>query len=414
MWPALVGSESTCVIVLEATTRLVKSPPARSLLVLGYPDSFSAADHVTEIMAHGPPGLEGFDRGLVEDMLRKGLHPSYAALLPDGNGWLMVEFGADTKGESDEKARSLMEELRSRGDAPSIKLIERAADAEKVWRIRESGLADTAFVPGKKTAWTGWEDSAVPPDQLGNYLRDLRALIDKYGYESDFYGHFGQGCVHTRIDFEFETARGVRNYRSFVQEAADICLRYGGSLSGEHGDGQSRAELLPKMFGDALVQAFREFKSIWDPDWKMNPGKVVNAYRLDENLRLGPHYRAATVETHFKFPDDQGSFARATMRCVGVGKCRHTSGGTMCPSFMVTREEADTTRVRAHLLFEMLQGETIGDGWRDEHVKSALDLCLACKGCKGDCPVNVDMATYKAEFLSHYYQGRLWPCTDLP
>jgi FAD/FMN-containing dehydrogenase/Fe-S oxidoreductase len=408
---ALVGTESTCVIVLEATTRLVYSPPARTLLVLGYPDEYSAADHVTEIMSYQPTGLEGFDKGLVEDMRRKGLHPSYATQLPDGAGWLMVEFGGEEQQEANDKARQLMEALKKNGHAPSMRLLDKPEDAEKVWQIRESALADTAFVPGKKSAWTGWEDSAVPPEHLGNYLRDLRNLLDKRGYESDFYGHFGQGCVHTRIDFEFETVQGAKNYRSFVEEASDLCLRYGGSLSGEHGDGQARAELLPKMFGNDLLEAFREFKSIWDPDWKMNPGKVVNAYRLDENLRLGPHYNPMPVKTHFQFPEDQGSFARATTRCVGVGKCRRTEGGTMCPSFMVTREEQDTTRGRAHLLFEMLQGETLQDGWRDGHVKEALDLCLACKGCKGDCPVNVDMATYKAEFLSHYYQGRLRPIT---
>jgi FAD/FMN-containing dehydrogenase/Fe-S oxidoreductase len=408
---SLVGSESTCAVVLEATVWLVDSPPVHSLLVLGYPDSYRAADHVVEVMDHQPIGLEGFDKGLVDDLKRKGLHPGYAAVLPDGEGWLMVEFGGENKQEANEKAQRLMDALRKKGDAPAMKLFDKEEEAEKVWQIRESGLGGTAFVPGKKTAWTGWEDSAVPPEHLGNYLRDLRKLIDKYGYESDFYGHFGQGCVHTRIDFEFETARGARAYRSFVEETSDICLRYGGSFSGEHGDGQARAELLPKMFGNDLIEAFREFKSIWDPDWKMNPGKVVNAYRLDENLRIGPTYHPTPVRTHFQFPEDQGSFAWATLRCVGVGKCRRTEGGTMCPSFMVTREEADTTRGRAHILFEMLQGNPIKKGWHDKHVKSALDLCLSCKGCKGDCPVNVDMATYKAEFLSHYYEGKLRPVT---
>jgi formate hydrogenlyase subunit 6/NADH:ubiquinone oxidoreductase subunit I len=160
------------------------------------------------------------------------------------------------------------------------------------------------------------------------------------------------------------------------------------------------------MFGPELVRAFREFKAIWDPGGKMNPGKVVDAYRPDQNLRLGTDYRPWNPRTHFQFPEDDGSFARAALRCVGVGNCRRMDGGTMCPSFMVTREEEHSTRGRARLLFEMLQGNVIGkDGWRDESVKEALDRCLACKGCKGDCPVNVDMATYKAEFLSHYYAG---------
>ena len=197
-----------------------------------------------------------------------------------------------------------------------------------------------------------------------------------------------------------------------MEEAADLVVSYGGSLSGEHGDGQARAELLPRMFGPELVQAFREFKNIWDPDWKMNPGKVVEPYRLDENLRLGAGYQPWQPETHFQFPEDHGSLAHATLRCVGVGKCRRDEGGVMCPSFRVTREEEHSTRGRAHLLWEMTQGDVIRDGWRDEEVKESLDLCLSCKGCKSDCPVGVDVATYKAEFLSHYYEGRLRPRSD--
>ena len=264
-------------------------------------------------------------------------------------------------------------------------------------------------MPGEKDAWPGWEDSAVPPAKVGDYLRDLRDLLERYEYRWAFYGHFGQGCIHARISFDLETSHGIRTFRSFINDAADLAVKYGGSFSGEHGDGQARAELLPKMYGDELVQAFREFKSIWDPEWKMNPGKMVNAYRIDDNLRLRDFQQVPEVKTHFKFPEDRGSFAYATTRCIGVGKCRRMSGGTMCPSFMVTREEADTTRGRAHLLFEMLQGNPVEEGWHSDAVKDALDLCLACKGCKSDCPVNVDMATYKAEFLSHYYEGKPRP-----
>jgi Fe-S oxidoreductase len=184
---------------------------------------------------------------------------------------------------------------------------------------------------------------------------------------------------------------------------------YGGSISGEHGDGQSRAELLPKMFGPELVQAFREFKAAWDPEWKMNPGKLIEPYRLDENLRLGVAYAPWEPKTNFRFAADHGSLAEATLRCVGVGKCRREEGGLMCPSYRVTHEEEQSTRGRAHLLWEMTQGEVIRDGWRSEEVKKSLDLCLACKGCKSDCPVGVDVATYKSEFLSHYYEGRLRP-----
>ena len=411
---ALVGSESTCVTVLEATTRLVESPPARVLVVLGYSDIYRGCDQIPELLEHKPIGLEGFDEYLLRDLRRKGMHESEIALFPEGRGWLMVEFGGVSRKEADEKAQALIAVLRrKRKNVPHMKLFDDPSEQAQVWSVREAALGTTAIVPGRKPAWPGWEDSAVPPEKLGNYLRDLRKLHKRYGYTASFYGHFGQGCLHERINFDLETPDGIQHFRSFINEAADLVVNYGGSFSGEHGDGQARAELLPKMYGEELVQAFREFKAIWDPNGKMNPGKMVNAYRMDEHLRLhtdyNPIYRKQP--THFQFPEDEGSFANATLRCVGIGKCRRTAGGTMCPSFMVLREEEHTTRGRARMLFEMLQGDPVTRGWKDEHVKEALDLCLSCKGCKGECPVNVDMATYKAEFLSHYYQGKLRPIT---
>ncbi len=406
---ALVGSEGTCMTVLEATLRLVDSPPGRTLLVLGYPDVYSAADHVPQILEAKPIGLEGIDHYLVDDMKKKGIHPDNLHLLPAGRGWLLVELGGADRAESDEKARRLMEALKGAPNPPAMKMYDNRHDEEMVWKVRESGLAATARVPGEPDAWPGWEDSAVPPEQLGKYLRELRGLLEKHGYKCSFYGHFGQGCLHTRIDFDLVTAEGIQAFRSFMGEAADLVLRYGGSLSGEHGDGQARAELLPKMFGDDLVRAFEEFKAIWDPDWKMNPGKVVLPNRMDEDLRLGTDYHPTEPATHFQFPADGGSLSNALLRCVGVGLCRRHGGGVMCPSYMVTREEMHATRGRARLLEEMLRGEPLKGGWKSEAVKEALDLCLACKGCKGDCPMQVDMATYKAEFLSHYYQGRARP-----
>jgi len=408
---ALVGTEGTCVTILEATVRLVHSPPARALLVLGYPDIYTAGDQITEILAHGPIGLEGIDIDLVQDMEKKGLHSGNVKLLPDGEGWLLVEFGGETRDEADARARELMDALRRLPKTPSMKLFDDPAEATLVWQIRESGLGATARVPGEPDTWEGWEDSAVPPDRVGDYLRDLRALFRKYEYNCALYGHFGQGCIHTRIDFDLVTAPGIARFRAFLDEAADLVLSYGGSLSGEHGDGQSRAELLPKMFGPELVQAFREFKGIWDPTNKMNPHKVVEPYRITDNLRLGPAFDPPQWPTHFHYPDDDGAFSRAVLRCVGVGECRRMEKGTMCPSYRATREEMHSTRGRARLLFEMLEGDPLEDGWRSDHVKEALDLCLACKGCKGECPVNVDMATYKAEFLSHYYEHRPRPIT---
>src|SRR6266487_17055 len=407
---ALVGTENTCITVLEATARLVASPPARALLVLGYPDIYGASDDIMEILSHQPIALEGMDDLLIENAKRKKLLSSDIALLPAGGGWFLVEFGSDTMQESLDRARGLMEELKKKQIPPDMKLFDNPREVKKIWSIREAGVGATGSVPGEKAVWPGWEDSAVPPEKVGDYLRDLRHLLAQYDYRWAFYGHFGQGCIHTRISFDLETRAGIQKFRSFMSEAADLVINYNGSLSGEHGDGQARAELLPKMFGIELVSAFREFKVIWDPDWKMNPGKVVDAYRMDENLKLGPDYNPRRSPVKFSYKQDHGDFAHATVRCVGVGKCRKPEGvDVMCPSFIATREEMHTTRGRTRLLFEMLEGDVITDGWRSKEVEEALDLCLSCKGCTNDCPVNVDMPTYKSEFLHHHYAGRLRP-----
>ena len=410
---ALVGSEGTCATVLEATCRLVESPPERVLLVVAYPDIFQCADHIPEIMAHKPIGLEGFDDLLVYYTRTKGINSEGLALLPEGGGWLMVEFGGQTAHEAESQARSLIDAL-NRSTSPPKTCLVAGQQAKRVWEIREASLGVTSHVPGEPLNWEGWEDAAVAPEKLGAYLRDLRKMMAAFGYKGSLYGHFGHACVHTRLNFDFESKEGIAKFRQFVEEAADLVVSYGGSLSGEHGDGQARAELLPKMFGPDLMQAFRQFKSAWDPDWKMNPGKVIGLpekmpYKLDENLRLGANYAPWQPQTRFQFPADHGSLSHAALRCVGVGKCRREEGGVMCPSYRATRDEEHSTRGRAHLLWEMTQGEVIRDGWRSEEVKQSLDLCLACKGCKSDCPVGVDVATYKAEFLSHYYEGRVRP-----
>jgi Fe-S oxidoreductase len=293
-----------------------------------------------------------------------------------------------------------------------MKLLDDPRLEQAIWKVRESGLGATAHVPDQPITWEGWEDSSVPPERLGEYLRKLRSLFEKYDYGCDLYGHFGQGCVHTRIDFDLETQPGIEKFRRFIHEAAQLAVSLGGSVSGEHGDGQSKAELLPIMFGDRLCEAFAEFKSIWDPEGRMNPGKVVHAYRADENLRLGTSYKPKPVESVMHFASDRGDFARSILRCVGVGECRKQDG-TMCPSYKATGEEMHSTRGRAHMLFEMLNGEredgVLKGGWNEPHVKEALDLCLSCKGCKKECPVKVDMASYKAEFLSHWYEEHRRP-----
>ncbi|MGE5506443.1 MAG: FAD-binding and (Fe-S)-binding domain-containing protein, partial [Actinomycetota bacterium] len=407
---ALVGSEGTLVAILEAELRLIPSPPCRVLLILGYPSVFEAADHVVEVRETGVIGLEGIDDKLIDYMKIKNLHAEDAQSLPEGKGWLIAEYGADTTEAAADQARAAMDRLGRLDHPPSMALYTDKGRQARIWEIRESGLGATANVPGQPLTWPGWEDAAVAPAKAGAYLREFRALLDRFGYDCSLYGHFGDGCIHCRIDFDMLSRAGIDRYLAFTDAAADLVIRHGGSLSGEHGDGQARGPLLEKMFGARLLEAMREFKSIWDPQWAMNPGKVILPYARDENLRLGANFRPAARQTRLAFPEDGGDFNRAAMRCVGVGTCRRTGGnGVMCPSFMATHEEKHSTRGRARLLFEMVHGGAIGTSWQSPAVWDALDLCLCCKGCKGDCPVNVDMASYKAEFASHWFEGRLRP-----
>ncbi|MFI1164651.1 FAD-binding and (Fe-S)-binding domain-containing protein [Streptomyces sp. NPDC020801] len=411
---ALVGSEGTLVTVLSAELELVPVPPYQSLLVLGYPDICRAGDDVSRLLQHCPPSqLEALDGRMAQLMREEGAHLDSLSALPEGDSWLLVQHGGDSREDVDEQAHALLRAIGRSEKDPDVAFSDDPEREQRMLKAREAGLGVTARPPDDRETWEGWEDSAVPPERLGDYLRDLKDLFGEFGYDHpSLYGHFGQGCVHTRIPFGLKTAEGVARFRRFVERAADLVVSYGGSLSGEHGDGQSRGELLTRMFGERLVTAFGEMKRLFDPGNRMNPGKVVDPNPVDGQLRLGAAWRPATPRTHFDYPEDDHSFTRAVMRCVGVGNCRSHEGGVMCPSYRATREEEHSTRGRARLLFEMLGGHAdsvITDGWRSTEVKDALELCLACKGCKSDCPVNVDMATYKAEFLSHHYEGRLRP-----
>ncbi|WP_051126143.1 FAD-binding and (Fe-S)-binding domain-containing protein [Pandoraea sp. SD6-2] len=411
---ALVGTEGTCAVTLRAKVRLVHSPSCRVLLVLGFHDIYTAADAVVHFNRFSPIAIEGLDRAIIRGLQARSLKTDEIALLPPGDAWVVLEFGADTLPDAVRQANDAHAYFSAGRGGPGVTgfVVEERAKQQKIWSIRETGASAVALSidPSTPDPMIGWEDAAVDPLRLGDYLRQFQALVDRYGYETSLYGHFGDGCVHARISFDVRSAQGVLTWRSFLREAAQLVVDFGGSLSGEHGDGQAKAEFLPIMYGPEIMRAMEEFKAIWDPANRLNPGKVVNAYRADENLRMGPSYKPVTLTTKLNFTSPEGDgLQRAVERCIGMGKCRSLDSGTMCPSFRATREEMYSTRGRAHLLWEMLQGEVITDGWNSREVKEALDGCLACKGCRSECPTHTDMASYKAEFLSHYYENHRRP-----
>ena len=396
---ALVGSEGTCVTVLEATVALAELPKRRVLAVLGFPSDIAAADAVPQILPWSPLTVEGVDAELVAMM------PGRADDLPPGGAWLFVELAGEDPAE---RARALAASLELTGSA----VLDDPTAQRRLWRIREEGAGLATRLAGGAEAWPGWEDAAVPPERLGAYLREFKELMRAHGRKSVVYGHYGEGCLHLRLDFDLLSPQGIAGFRRFLEEAADLVAAHGGSLSGEHGDGQARSELLSRMYSPEMLGVFARFKAIFDPAGRMNPGILVEPRKVDANLRVRPAPLSIEDVTVLGYPEDRGSFGQAMRRCVGVGKCRNTSGGgVMCPSFRATREEQHSTRGRAHLLAEMLNGEVITDGWRSTEVHDALDLCLSCKGCLSDCPVDVDMATYKAEFLHQHYRRRLRPAS---
>ncbi|KOU23866.1 dimethylmenaquinone methyltransferase [Streptomyces sp. WM6372] len=376
---AFCGSEGTLGVVTEAVVRLVEAPRAPALAVLGYADESAAADAAAGLLGFGPLTVEGMAADLVGPA---------SGLLPRGGGWLFVEM------RDEAAARSLVRAA----DAVDSLVVTDPAGQRALWRIREDAAGTATRMPDGGMAWPGWEDCAVPPARLGAYLREFRALLAGHGLRGTPYGHFGEGCVHVRIDFDLVSGAGIARFRAFSSDLADLVVSHGGSLSGEHGDGQARAEFLPRMYGPEVIRLFGAYKDVWDPAGGMNPGMLVRPARSDENLRF-----AVLPAT---------PLAGEVARCVGVAKCRSTTAAgpeVMCPSYRVTGEERHSTRGRARLLHEMLAGEIVTDGWRSREVAEALDLCLACKGCLSDCPVGVDMASYKAEFLHRHWAGRIRP-----
>ncbi len=405
---ALVGTEGSCAVVTAATVRLVATAQASALLTLGYDDVVDAAEDVPEILRRNPTAVEGMDEAIVATMrARRG--PDSVTGLPEGRAWLYVELDGDDQAAVDARAAELLDVLKARGRMTGGRLVRSPAERRSLWRVREDGAGLAARLVDGGESWPGWEDAAVAPENLAAYLRDFRELLAAHGLTGVLYGHFGAGCVHVRIDFDLATDAGRAAARRFLSEAAALVVEHGGSLSGEHGDGRARGELLEVMYSHRMIRAFAAFKEIFDPEGLLNPGVIVAPAPLDADLALHAPNVPLPVDTLFTFPHDEDGFAGAVRRCVGVGRCRSDAGGVMCPSYRATGEENDSTRGRARLLQEMVRGGTVQDGWRSTEVHDALDLCLSCKACSSDCPVGVDMATYKAEFLHHHYQGRLRP-----
>lgn len=409
---AMAGTEGACAIVVAAEVALVPVPRCSRLLVLGYRSAVEAARDVPEVLGHAPAAVEGIEERIVTAMrLRRGA--ASVSALPDGSAWMFIELEDDDEDSVATRAQALESRLRAVGRVLDLRVVDDPEQRAALWRVREDGAGLLTRPPEGGQTWPGWEDSAVPPDHLADYLSDLRDLLDQHELQSVFYGHFGAGCVHMRVDFDLTTAEGVAVMVDFTDAAARLVCAYGGSISGEHGDGRARSDLLALQYGAEVLAAFSTFKSAFDPDGRLNPGIIVSPSPRQDDLallQLAPFDASATA---FDFPHDPGGFAEAAQRCVGIGRCRAdlpaAGGHSMCPSFRATHDEKDSTRGRARALQEMVAGDLVTTGWRSPEVRDALDFCLSCKACATDCPVGVDMATYKAEFLHHHYRRRLRP-----
>ena len=403
---ALVGSEGTCALVLAATLQLRPVPPLTRLVVLGYADVGSAGDAVPALLPHGPVAVEGIDRRIVEAVVRRR-GPDAVPPLPGGSSWLFVELAGHVEAELTAAAARLVADA----DAVDHLDVPDATAARALWRIREDGAALSSRSETNAPAYAGWEDAAVPPDRLGDYLRAFDALLLDHGLTTLPYGHFGDGCVHARIDFPLGREGGVGVFRAFLEDAADLVAGFGGSLSGEHGDGRARSELLARTSSPEVLDAFAAFETAFDPDGVLNPGILVRPRPLDADVRR-PAPAPVRVELGFAYPDDGDDLGAAVHRCIGVGACRSdrtATGAVMCPSFLATGDERDSTRGRARVLQEVVDGRLVTDGFAAQELHDSLDLCLACKGCSRDCPAEVDVATYKAEALHQRYRGRVRP-----
>lgn len=409
---ALVGSEGTCAIVVAATVQLVPKPASALLVSLGYGDVVAAARDVTTILEYSPAAIEGIDEAIVKTMqFRRGADSVLG--LPRGKAWLYVDLDGDDPAQVRAQADELLERLRGNGRLIDGRVVPDPVERASLWRVREDGAGLSARLATGGESWPGWEDSAVAPENLAGYLADFRGLMAQHGLDGVMYGHFGAGCMHVRLTFDLRTPEGRAVMEEFTRAAAALVVRHGGSLSGEHGDGRARSQLLPIMYSPAMIEAFAAFKAIWDPQKLLNPGSIVEPQKVTENLALeGVPVREWRTSFDLQPVAAHGAdpFVHAVQGCVGVGRCRSDTGGVMCPSYRATGDEKDSTRGRARVLQEMVRGaRNVAEGWRSKEVREVLDLCLSCKACSIDCPVGVDMATYKSEFFHHFYRHRLRP-----
>lgn len=395
----LTGTEGTLATITRATVRLVADPPHRVMVALGYPTMAEAADDAPVVLAHRPTACEGLDARIV-DVVRDRLGDAAVPPMPAGQGWMLVELADDDPDRLAVRATELLAATRCLDGL----VVDDPARAGALWKIREDG-AGLAGVSLGRPAYPGWEDAAVPPEHLGAYLRGFDALLTRYGLKGLPYGHFGDGCVHVRIDFPLTEEGGAEHYRDFVTEAAALVASFGGSMSGEHGDGRARSALLGSMYSAEAIALFGQVKAVFDPAGLLNPGVLVDPRPVQADVRADL-VRTAPMrgrELHL---------AEEVHRCSGVGKCLADTtgaGGVMCPSFQATRRERDSTRGRARVLQEMVNGSTLRRGFRSPEVHEALDLCLSCKGCRRDCPTGIDMAAYKARVLDETYRGTVRP-----